>query len=274
MDKENKIYKLGFIGCGNMGKAMLSGALENGYVKRDEVIIYTQNKENLNKLETEFGIVKANNNKEVAKSANIIILGVKPNIYKEIIEEIKNEVDVDTIITSITPSFKIEELQSFFEKDVKIARAMPNTPAMVGAGISGLCFSGNLNKEEIEKVYEFFKSFGEVVVVKEELMKAVVSVSGSGPAYIYLLIEAMADAGVAEGLSRKDAYIFVAKTVEGAAKMVLQTGKHPGELKDDVCSPAGTTIAGVNELEKNGFRGTIIKGIEKTAEKFEDMNKI
>ncbi|MDL2311151.1 pyrroline-5-carboxylate reductase, partial [Peptostreptococcaceae bacterium OttesenSCG-928-C18] len=118
----------------------------------------------------------------------------------------------------------------------------------------------------------FFESFGETIVIKEELMKAVVAVSGSGPAYIYLLIEAMADAGVEEGLSRKDAYTFAAKTVEGAAKMVLSTKKHPGELKDAVCSPSGTTIAGVNELEKNGFRGVVIKGIEKTAFKFDDMN--
>ncbi len=265
------MYKLGFIGCGNMGYAMVSGALKNKYVKSTEVI-YTEKRAD-NRLQEELEIKKAKDNKELAKNAEIIILAVKPNVYGEVIEEIKGFVTEKSIIMPITPSFTISEIQKMFEKDVKVARAMPNTPAMVNSGITGICFSNNMEEEDSKNVVDFLNSFGESIEIKEELMGGLSAVSGSGPAFIYMLIEAMADAAVKTGITRKDAYKLAAKTVEGSAKMVLETGSHPGKLKDDVCSPGGSTIAGVIELENNGFRSSIIKGIEKTVDRFNEMNE-
>lgn len=263
--------KLGFIGCGNMGLAMLKGGLDGNFVKNTE-IIFSEHSEDRKKEISEKYNIKSKTNREIGEMAKYIVLAVKPNIYKTIIDEIKDCVNSETVIITITPSFTIEKIKEMFGKDIKVARAMPNTPAMVGCGMSGLSFSDNITIKEKREVEEFFGSFGEYVEVKEELMGSVCAVSGSAPAFIYVLIEAMADAAVMQGMSRKDAYKFAAKTVEGSAKMVLETKKHPGELKDAVCSPGGTTIAGVAELEKNGFRGNIIKAMEKTYEKFIDMN--
>lgn len=267
--------KLGFIGCGNMGEAMVAGALKGGFAKGEDIIVHTKSKENLERLNREYGIVMGKSNEEVAKNAKLIILAVKPNIYREVIEEIKYSVSEESIVIAITPSFTINSIKIMFNKDIKVARTMPNTPAMVGCGMTGICFSDSMTAEEKKEVISFFNCFGETIEVKEELMKAVGSVSGSSPAFIYMLIEAMADGAVLMGMPRKDAYRFAAKAVEGAAKMVLETGKHPGELKDAVCSPGGTTIEGVVELYRNGFKGNIIQAMIESANKFEEMeNKV
>ncbi len=264
--------KIGFIGCGNMGEAMLLGALKGDFATGDDVIVYdAYAKEKLETLSQKHGITIGKNNKDVAENARIIVLSVKPNVYKVVIDEIRYLVDEESIIVTIAPSFSRDAIKSMFKKDVKIARAMPNTPALIGCGISGICFSDNVNPDERKEIINLFSCFGEAIEVKEELIKAVTSVSGSSPAFIYMLIEAMADGAVLMGMTRKDAYRFAAKAVEGSAKMVLETGRHPGELKDAVCSPGGTTIAGVAELEKNGFRSNIIQAMIKTAEKYEEM---
>jgi pyrroline-5-carboxylate reductase len=263
--------KVGFIGCGNMGKAMLAGALKSGFISCDDVIVHTKSKSSLEELNDKYGVVMGSDNKEVAKNARMIVLAVKPNIYQDVIGEIKELVSSSSIIIAIAPSFSIDALDRLFNKNVKIVRAMPNTPAMVGCGISGISFSSNITDEEKKEVIEFFNCSGEAIEIKEDLMKAVGSVSGSSPAFIYMLIEAMADGAVLMGIPRKDAYRFAAKAVEGTARMVLETGKHPGELKDAVCSPGGTTIEGVIELEKNGFKGNIIQAMIQSADKFQRM---
>ena len=264
--------KVGFIGCGNMGEAMLLGSIRGGFASGDQIIAFDAfGKEKLERLNKDHGVAIAESNLDIAKNARIIVLSVKPDVYHLVIDEIKDAVTEDTIVVTIAPSFTREVIQSMFGKDVKVARAMPNTPALVECGVTGVCFTDNISTDERKEVVELFSCFGEAIEVKEELIKAVCSVSGSGPAYIYVLIEAMADGAVLMGMSRKDAYIFAAKTVEGAAKMVLETGKHPGELKDAVCSPGGTSIAGVAELERNGFKGNIIKGMMKAGERFQEM---
>lgn len=263
--------KLGFIGCGNMGEAMLSGALKGGFANCKDVYVHTRSSKSLEEINKKYGVIMGADNRDVAKNAKIIILAVKPNIYKKVIEEIRDAVSADSIIIAIAPGFSIDLLKSTFNKEVKIARAMPNTPAMVGCGITGICFSDNITEDEKKEVIDFFNCFGETIEVKENLMMAVGSVSGSSPAFVYMLIEAMADGAVSMGMPRKDAYRFAAKAVEGSAKMVLETGKHPGELKDAVCSPGGTTIEGVIELEKNGFRGDIIQAMIKSADKFQSL---
>lgn len=265
------MYKIGFIGCGNMGKAMVSGALKNNYAKSNEITF--TDKGNYEEIEKHYNIKKSDSNIELAKNSEIIILAVKPNVYMEVINEIKECINENSIIVPITPSFTIEEIQKAFENNIKVARIMPNTPAMVNSGITGVSFSENIDKKDKKEILDFLNSFGEVIIIKEELMGGLSAVSGSGPAFIYMLIEAMADAGVNEGITRKDSYKLAAKTVEGAAKMVLETGEHPGKLKDDVSSPGGSTIAGVIELENSGFRSSIIRGIRKTVDKFNDMNE-
>ncbi len=263
------MYKLGFIGFGNMGKAMALGAIKNGYDRKE---IAFSKISNIEELEKDLGVKGYESNGEVAENSQIIILAIKPYQYEKVIEEIKDKINSSTIIMPITPSFTIADIQDLFGKEVKVARIMPNTPALVNCGITGICFSDNLKDEDRQRTMDFVKSFGEVLEIDENLMGGVSAVSGSGPAYVYMLIEAMADMAVSAGIKRKDAYNLAAKTVEGSAKMVLETKKHPGELKDEVCSPRGSTIVGVMELEENGFRGSIIKGLKKTLARFNEMN--
>lgn len=263
--------KIGFIGCGNMGEAILAGALKSGLITNSEVIIYEKNPTVLQRLGNQYQIKTAQSNQEVALNAKLVVLAVKPNIYETVVAEIDPFITKNTVIISLAPSFSVDMLQSLFKQEVKIARTMPNTPAMVGSGMTAVTYASNVTSEERELVQSLFASCGEVVEVKEELMQAVTAVSGSSPAFIYLLIEAMADGAVELGMARKDAYKFAAQAVAGSARMVLETGKHPGELKDAVCSPGGTTIAGVVELEKNGFKGKIISAMHETALKYEQM---
>lgn len=263
--------KIGFIGCGNMGEAMLSGALKSGIINPEDVIVHTKIRKRVEELNEKYCVIMAADNKEVAANARIIILGVKPNIYKEVIEDTRGVVSSNSIVITIAPSFTIDELKKIYDKEIKVVRAMPNTPSMVGCGVSGISFSEDITEDEKREVSEFFNCSGEAIEVKEELMKAVGSVSGSSPAFIYMLIEAMAEGAVLMGISKNDAYKFAAKAVEGAAKMVLETGKHPGELRDAVCSAGGTTIEGVIELERNGFKGNIIQAMIKSADKFQEM---
>ena len=192
----------------------------------------------------------------------MIILSVKPQFYEEVINQIKDCVKKEQIIITIAPGKTLAWLAEKFGKEVKIVRTMPNTPALVGEGMTAMCPNEYMEKEEIEYVKQLLESFGRVEVVPERLMDVVVSVSGSSPAYIFMMIEAMADAAVSGGMPRAQAYQFAAQAVYGSAKMVLETGKHPGELKDMVCSPAGTTIEAVRTLEEMGFRSSIIEAMK------------
>ena len=176
------------------------------------------------------------------------------------IKEIRDEVSTEQIIVTIAAGVSMEAAERQFGKEVKIVRVMPNTPALVGEGMSGLCCNEYVTEEEFDLVHKIFESFGKAEKITENLMDAVVGVSGSGPAYVYMFIEAMADAAVADGMPRAMAYELAAQTVYGSAKMVLETGKHPGELKDMVCSPAGTTIEAVRVLEEKGLRSAVIEG--------------
>ena len=173
----------------------------------------------------------------------------------------------DTIVVSIAPGKKLTWIEGLFEKPLKIVRTMPNTPALVGEGMTGISYNKEeFTIEERDTIEQFFQSFGEVVTVPEHLMSAVVCASGSSPAYAYMFIEALADSVVKYGIPRQDAYKLAAQTLLGSAKMVLQTGEHPGKLKDNVCSPAGTTIQGVAALEEYGFRNAVIKATDKCYE--------
>ena len=199
------------------------------------------------------------NNLKVIEEAEVVVLAVKPQYYATVINEIKDHVRENQIIVTIAPGQTLERLNSLFGKDVKIVRTMPNTPALVCEGITGVCHNDLVTKEELDYVCNILSGFGKVEVVGENLMDVVVSVSGSSPAYVYMFIEALADGAVLDGMPRDKAYKFAAQAVMGSAKMVLDTGKHPGELKDMVCSPGGTTIESVRVLEEKGFRSAIIE---------------
>lgn len=263
--------KIGFIGCGNMAKAMIGGILKKNILSADEIIASDMSMESLEMVKTDFGIHVTADNAEVAKKADVIVLSVKPQFYGIVIEQVKDAVSSDQILVSIAPGKTLGWIGEKFGKGRKIVRCMPNTPALIGEGITGVCCNELVQKEELNWVCEILSGCGEVEVLSEHLMEAVVSVSGSSPAYVFMFIEAMADAAVADGMPRAQAYKFAAQAVLGSAKMVLETGKHPGELKDMVCSPGGTTIEAVRVLEEKGFRSAVIEAMKACAKKAKDI---
>lgn len=254
--------KIGFIGCGNMAKAMIGGVIKNKVVEASDIIGSTSSQKSLDKVKEEFGIAMTLDNKEVAKASDVIVLAVKPYLYENVIQEISSEVDDKKLIISIAPGRTLEWLKEQFGKDVKLIRTMPNTPALVGEGMTGVCFNEFVAEADQVMAGQIFDGFGKYEVVPEKLMDVVVSVSGSSPAYVFMFIEAMADAAVADGMPRAQAYKFAAQAVLGSAKMVLELEKHPGELKDMVCSPGGTTIEAVRVLEEKGMRSAVIEAMK------------
>jgi len=259
--------EIGFIGAGNMATAIASGIIKNNIIKKEEIIISDASSTACEKIKNNLGVNVARENTEVAKQAKIIVLSVKPQHYQAVINEIKEYVDEEKIIITIAPGQTLEKLEMLFGKSLKIVRTMPNTPALVGEGITGVCCNENVSDKDLERVCDILNGFGLCEVVSESMMDAVVSISGSSPAYVFMFIEAMADAGVRDGLPRDKAYKFAAQAVLGSAKMVLETGKHPAELKDMVCSPAGTTIEAVRVLEEKGLRSSVMEAMKACTDK-------
>lgn len=259
--------KLGFIGCGNMASAMINGILKDGLFKKEEIIVSNLTEDGSRRSKEKLGVETTLSNRKVAECADVIVLAVKPQFYEEVIAEIKDLLTTETIIVGIAPGKTLEWLEEKCGIPLKVVRMMPNTPALVGEGMTGICANDRVTGKELEMIRKITDSFGKTEVVPERLMDAVGAVSGSSPAYIFMVIEAMADAAVAQGMPRKQAYAFAAQAVLGSAKMVLETGMHPGELKDMVCSPAGTTIEGVRTLERLGLRSAMYEALNACAEK-------
>ncbi len=243
---------IGFIGMGNMGYSILKGVKST--FSNNEIVFHSKSKEKMDKIQKEEGIKAVETNSEVIEEAKYIILAVKPQVFNNVTEEIKDSVKKDSVIISLAPGFTLAHLEELCGTK-RIVRTMPNTPAMVGEGMTGLCYDEkNFTEEEKNIIENIFSSVGKMSIIDEKLMDAVVCASGSSPAYVFIFIEALADSIVKCGMPRTQAYEFVAQTVLGSAKLMLETNMHPGELKDMVCSPGGTTIAGVEQLENNGFR--------------------
>lgn len=257
---------LGFIGMGNMGQAMLKGCLN---VWKAENVTFTDlNTENCRRIQAETGVEPMIDAKACAGQVKYIVLAIKPQVYPIVLKELRGNISPAQVVISIAPSYTIDDVKAYLGKDVRVVRAMPNTPAMVCEGMSGVCFSEDTyTEEEREAVKAFFRSFGKMEEVPEHLMNAVTVASGSSPAFVYMFIEALADAAVKYGLPRDKAYTFAAQSVLGSAKMVLESGEHPGKLKDNVCSPGGTTIEGVSVLEEKGLRSAVIEAARAVFEK-------
>lgn len=262
--------KIGIIGTGNMGGAILKGLLH--VYGREDIIFTDADEEKCVTITEETGVAHTGSNAECANQAKYVILAVKPQYFDPVLKNIRNVVTEEHVIISIAPGITIGQLKEKLGIEKRVVRAMPNTPALLGEGMTGVCYEKTaFTEEERATIEAIFTSFGKMCLVEERLMSAVVCASGSSPAYVYMFIEALADSAVKYGLPRDTAYQMAAQTVLGSAKMVLETGEHPGALKDKVCSPGGTTIAAVSALEECGFRSAVIKAADACYAKCENI---
>ncbi|ASQ48592.1 pyrroline-5-carboxylate reductase [Leptotrichia sp. oral taxon 498] len=263
--------KIGFIGTGNMGSSIIKGILSSKFEKSENINIFDLDKEKVNNLVKEYGVNAVNSEKELAENCDIIILSVKPHIIPIVLKNLSGNVKKDTIILTIAAGISISMIENALGEDKKVVRTMPNTPAQVLSGMTAVTFNKNIENSEKEIIFKLLNSFGKSVEIEEKLMHAYTGISGSLPAYVYMFMEALADGGVLCGMPRNKAYEIVAQTVAGSAKMLLETGKHPGQLKDEVCSPSGTTIEVVRVLENGNFRGNVIEAVVACTEKSKEM---
>lgn len=257
--------KIGFIGGGNMAGALANGVIKSGLCKKSDVTICDINEESLKKYDKE---IKTSSDNKKALECDYIILAVKPFILSKVLEELSACDTKNKVFISIAAGITTDEIKGILGKDAKVIRVMPNTPAQVAEGITVIAKPDScVTDDELDDAVKIFDAVGKTQIMAENMINAVTGISGSGPAYVFMFIEAMADAAVLGGIPRDTAYKLSAQTVLGSAKMVLETGKHPGELKDMVCSPKGTTIEAVAELEKRGFKSAVIEAIKKCVDK-------
>lgn len=255
------MYRLGFIGCGNMGGAMLHKLLDAGIFRPEDVIVSDASEEVRSKW-GRLGVYTTHDNREACK-AQIVFLAVKPQFLRDAMRDMEGFISTGTLFVSIVMSYSLQTLEEVLgSSDLAIIRVMPNTPALVGEGVLAVCKNAHVTEAQWDGIMRAFSCMGMAREVTESLMDAVTGVSGCGPAFACLFMEALADAGVRGGLSRKTAMEFAAQTLLGSAKLLLESEKHPGELKDMVTSPAGATIEGVAALEKNGFRYAIMDAVD------------
>lgn len=256
---------IGFIGCGNMAKAMIKSMLLCDAVSPENLRASNSTPELAAKNATELGIEVSTNNCALVQESDIVFLTVKPQHYAAVLAEIDAELR-DKVLVAVAPGKTIEWLQGNLSYPTKIVRTAPNTPAMVSEGVTGYSANELVSEKELAQVVTLIDCFGRSVSLPENLLDACSALGGSGPAYTYLFIEALADGAVAEGIPRAQAQEIAAQMVLGSAKMVLETGKHPGQLKDEVCSPGGSTIKGIEALENGSFRGTVMSALRTNAQ--------
>lgn len=267
-----KNKKISFIGAGNMGTAILVGIIKKGLISPNDIKVFDIDEEKLKNLEHNYGINTVKNIEMLFSDADIVILAIKPNKMDEVLRKVVENIKSDTIVISIAAGVTIEKIESILGDDKKIARVMPNTPALVAEAMTSISANKNMNNEDSKIVASIFNSLGKTEFIDEYLVDVVTGLSGSGPAYVYMFIEALADGAVSCGMPRSQAYKFAAQTVLGSAKMMLETAKHPGELKDMVASPGGTTIAGIRKLESLGLRTGVVEAVIAATEKSRELN--
>lgn len=265
--------KIGFIGAGNMGGAILRGYLNKSGCAPENIFVYDTNREKTAELEESLGIHGMESIEAVTEACQVIILGVKPNGFEEVLPLVFSRMEKEKIVVSMAAGIDIAFLEKYLGTQAKIVRIMPNTPAMVNEAMVAVCRNSNVTEEEFASVFAIFNAIGRAKEIDESLIHCVIGVSGSSPAYTYMYIEALADAAVANGMEKEDAVFFAAQSVLGAAKMVLETHIDPVQLRMNVCSPGGTTIEAVNKLLENGFEEKIKEGFQAAVDKSKAMVK-
>lgn len=253
---------VGFIGAGRMAQAMARGFISAGIIQAGNITASDTDPRMLNYMKKDLGVNVTESNKEVVQKSRMIVLAVKPNVVSPVLQEVSNTVSKEKLVVSIAAGIPIADIEKLLPEGSKVIRVMPNTPALVQAAASVLAPGRAVDDNDTELVIELLRCFGIAEPGSEKLLDAVTGLSGSGPAYAFTAIEALSDGGVKMGLPRDLATKLAAQTLLGAAKMVLETGKHPGQLKDEVCSPGGTTIAAMHKLERGGFRASLIDAVE------------
>ena len=268
-----KVQRIAFIGAWNMAEALIKGILYSKLVKTSVIIASDALDSRVEYITRRVGVKATKDNKEAIKDADIIILAVKPNTVDKVLSEIGQLISETQMIISIAAGVTLARIEKQLKNKVPVIRAMPNTPALVLEGATAICAGSHTQKSHLDIAQQFLGAVGKVVVVPESVMDTVTGLSGSGPAYIFMVIESLADAGVKEGLARETAQLLAAQTVLGAAKMVLQTGEHPAALKDKVASPGGTTIAGIAALETAGLRKALIQAVSAATARSKELSQ-
>lgn len=265
-----KEFKLGFVGAGNMAEAIVSGAIKKNVISAENIVLFDVSAPRTAEMSEKYGVNTAETMPDLVKNADILVLAIKPNIMPNVLAEL-SDIDAKQPLVSIAAGWSAEKIKSNLKNKNDVLRIMPNMPLMAGEGMSVFESPSDMEEDKYMFIKSIFQALGLVLEEPEKLMDAVTSISGSGPAYVFMFIEALADAGVLNGISRNDAMILSAQTVLGAATAVLESGTHPAQLKDAVCSPGGTTIEAVRVLEERGMRAAIIEAADACAEKSKNL---
>jgi len=267
--------KLGFIGGGNMTEALLKGLLASSSVGPKDILVSDLLSDRLEYLNKEYKIKTTDDSRKLVQKSDILILAVKPQIVGKVLESFSDIVDSHKIIISVAAGISINFIEDILNRKgknkISVIRTMPNTPALVQEGATAICGGGHSSKLDIKIAHHIFKAIGQTVAIEETHMDAVTGLSGSGPAYIFMIIEALSDAGVKVGLSREVSNILTIQTILGSAKLARDGGKHPGELKDMVTSPGGTTISGLHMLEEGGVRTALMNAVERATQRSREL---
>ncbi|MFC1516677.1 pyrroline-5-carboxylate reductase [Thermodesulfobacteriota bacterium] len=267
--------KISILGTGNMGEALVSGLVSSGSTRPENIICTDVREDQLESVKEKYGVVTTTDNVEAVEASEIVIYSVKPQIIASVLKETASCLDMSKLIISIAAGVPLAAIESCLNKELRLIRVMPNIAAFVKESASVLAAGKNATKDDIKLAMAVFDSMGKSIFIKENiLMDAITGLSGSGPAYIFMIVDALADAGVKVGLSRQDALFLSTQTVLGAAKLLLETKEHPGRLKDMVTSPGGTAIAGIHTLEKGGLRTTLINAVEVATNRSRELGEI
>jgi len=266
--------KIGMIGTGNMGQALIDGLIASGSAQAENIICSDASERQLEPIREKYAVQTTTDNIAVVKASDIIIYAIKPQIMSLVLKETADYLDMSKLIISIAAGVPMAAIESLLDKDLRLIRVMPNVAVAVKEGATAVAAGGQATDEDIQLAMAIFDSVGKSIFLKENyLMDAITGLSGSGPAYIFMIVDALADAGVKMGLSRKDAQVLASQTILGSAKLLLETKSHPGELKDSVTSPGGTAIAGLHTLEKGGLRTTLINAVEAATNRSKELGE-
>jgi pyrroline-5-carboxylate reductase len=269
-----KSRRIGMLGAGNMAGALIRGLLASKSVTADQLCASDVRADHLKELESQYGIKTFSDNRELAAASNLVVLAVKPQVVDRVLDQMANAFAPGTLLVSIAAGVPIRSLEARLPEHVRVVRAMPNTAAIALAGATGIAPGSRATQDDIDVTQALFAAVGRSVVLDETLIDAVTGLSGSGPAYIMIIIEALADGGVKVGLHRDTALLLAAQTVYGSAKLLLETGEHPGRLKDMVTSPGGTAIAGLHTLETGGLRRTLIDAVDSATKRAVELGEL